>query len=189
MSARDAPFADYALVQVETGYREVVKRLRETGIRHSDRWRQTCSGPAVSTMPAVRFRAVSMQIRFSTYAGMALALIQQVDAVVCMLQAMNRLELLKRGDAYREIDILVSRIRCMMSEVGSWAPTGCTRRDLLERNDRALASVEWLAGRGFIDRSMFNGLHDMCGYFGRYAYHPELALTIDAEAVFGVAGA
>lgn len=84
MSARDDPFADYALVQVEAGYQEVVKRLRETRIRHSDRWRQICSGPAVSTIPAVRFRAVSMQIRFTTYAGMALALIQQVDAVVRM---------------------------------------------------------------------------------------------------------
>ena len=61
--------------------------------------------------------------------------------IVRMLQTMNRLELLKRGDAYREIDILVSRIRCMMSEAGSWAPTGCKRRCLVERSDRVVALV------------------------------------------------
>lgn len=184
-SARDDPFADYALVQAETEYGEAVKRLRETRIRHAGQWREACSSPTVSRMPPVRFREVGLHIQFSVHAGMALNLILQLDAIVCMLQTMSQLKILKHRDAFGEIDMLASGIRRMMSAAVAWAPTGCTRRDLVERSDRAFAAVERLAERGFIDRSMFSGLNDMCDCFGGYAYRPKFAPAIDAEALFG----
>ena len=99
---------------------------------------------------------------------MALNLILQADAMVCMLRTLSQLKILKRVEVFGEIDVLASGIRRMMSAAVAWVPTGCTCRDLVERSDRAVTVVERLAKSGFIDRSMFRGLNDMCDCFGGY---------------------
>ena len=188
MSGCDDPFADYVLVQVETGYKEAVKRLRDIKSLHLLQWRETFSGSAAVAVPTARFRSIRMRIPCSIHASMAIALILQADGIIHMLQTMVGLGVLGRGDAYREIDPLVSGIRRMMSGTDSWAPTGCTRRDLVERTDKAIAAVERLTKRQFIERSMFGGVDDICDYFGGYAYRPEFALALDAQTFFKGSG-
>ena len=76
-------------------------------------------------------------------------------------------------------------IRSMMSGMGAWLPTGCSRRDLVERNDTAAAAVECLTRRSFIERSLFNDLEELCDYFACYEYRQEHALVVDPEMLFG----
>ncbi|MYB34266.1 MAG: DUF1845 domain-containing protein [Gammaproteobacteria bacterium] len=115
----------------------------------------------------------------------AMALILQMDGVVHVLGSMVRLGILKRQDAGREIDALTSRIRSMMTSPGAWVPTGCSRRDLAERNDTAVAAVKCLMGRSFIDRSLFSDPGELCDYFACYGYRPEHALVVGPQTLSG----
>lgn len=177
MSARDDPFADYALIQVEAACREANEMLRETRDLRLPRWREAVSARSDQNRP------MSMRIRFDAYSGMAMSLILQADDVVHMLQTMAALGMLERKRSYRDIDELVRRIRGMMWPMGTWAPTGCTRRDLARRGDTAVAAVELLIRRGFINPSMFNGPDDICDFFANYGYRPEFAPVVDPEAL------
>ena len=108
-----------------------------------------------------------------------------MDSVVHVLGSMVRLGILKRQDTGREIDALTSGIRSMMTGPDARVPTGCSRRDLVKRNDTAVAAFKCLKGRAFIDQSLFSDPGELCDCFACYGYRPAYALVVDPETLSG----
>lgn len=75
MSACDDPFADYALMLVETAHREVRELLRQAKRNHASRWRDQWPFSTGDADPVIRHRSMRMQLPPGGHAAMALALI------------------------------------------------------------------------------------------------------------------
>lgn len=181
MSAGDDPFADYALMQVEAAHREVRQTFLDIKSGYLSKWHEhlpdIAGGLGANTQPR------SMRMRFATnsYADMAMALILQMDNIVQMLEALHKIGILEKRDVCREANRIASGIRRMMSVLGTWTPTGCMRQDLAERNATAIASIEQLTKRRFINHAMFSTIGELCDFFAKYDYCPEFSLVVDAE--------
>jgi len=179
MSASDDPFADYLLTQIETRDEDVRKKMRELSdkyhrmmklelqneVRNADGTRKQAY--ALSRTESVQPR--KMEFRFNRYASQVLYDVVQFDELVVLIQSLVYRGLLDRDSGYQDIEDVWKDMRSLLSLGDTFVVTNCQRSDLRERNRTAIAALDLLGQRHFIDARLFNGREEICDYFANYA--------------------
>ena len=176
------PFADYQLVQLEVQIEEVDKILQETAKQlikekdatnnsyvfgHRDRPRLEFSLPESVAPLSYEFQYLGH------YATSALQMILQTDDILAQLLTMEYHNLLTRSVSEKRRTETLRKMREVLSAGVNYQFTGCTRQDLLSKNQGGLSAVKKHIEAKFLDPEMYRDEDDICETFAEYDVLPE----------------
>lgn len=173
-SERGCPFADYALVEIQSKLDEVSAHMQNEGKRLNDLTGERLD-PGVSPEDSIAYTTTTWSVApveeefiLGHYSSRALYCLVQYDRLVMRAKGLQHHQVLTHEECRKTIDTAGNMIRGLLALGDSYQYTGCTREDLRKGNRVAQDAVAKLAARQFIDSRMFNDAEEIMKTFAEY---------------------
>ncbi len=170
-AARDDPFADWTLLQVETA----LNQARETinTLRQESEAVLSSAATGVQIDVAHSLEPVRVRLQFANaYGYMGAYLIADFDQLVCTMLTARHVGLIGRDDSARSLHNAARLVRHAFALSALWKFTLVTRNDLRHDTPMALKAREAMAGMGGLPQAVLEGTQ-------RAQIAPEIQTTVN----------
>lgn len=178
-SERGDPFADSALIQIESKLDEVEQQMRDRGAELRDLSEQRLD-PGVTPEHTVAFETrtwsvepVEEEFVLGHYSSRGLVCLVQYDQLVLLAKGLLHHQVISRDECRQTVDTAGNWMRGLFAIGDSYQFTGVTRTDLQAKNRVAREAVESLVSRRFIDPRLFDDLDEIIDTFAHYSEKPK----------------